>query len=67
MSKKIFVGVAWPYVNGDLHPGHLAGNFLPADIFSRFHRYLGNQVLMVLPPIVLYPSALRLSISMTAS
>lgn len=47
MSKKIFVGVAWPYVNGDLHPGHLAGNFLPADIFSRFHRYLGNQVLMV--------------------
>lgn len=47
MSKKIFVGVAWPYVNGDLHPGHIAGNFLPADIFSRFHRYLGNEVLMV--------------------
>ena len=47
MSGKIFVGVAWPYVNGDLHPGHIAGNFLPADIFSRFHRYLGNEVLMV--------------------
>lgn len=45
--KKIFVGVAWPYVNGDLHPGHITGNFLPADIFSRFHRYLGNEVLMV--------------------
>ncbi|OGK67014.1 methionine--tRNA ligase [Candidatus Roizmanbacteria bacterium RIFOXYB2_FULL_41_10] len=45
--SKIFVGVAWPYVNGDLHPGHIAGNFLPADIFARFQRYLGNEVLMV--------------------
>lgn len=45
--KRIFIGVAWPYVNGDLHPGHLAGNFLPADIFARFQRYIGNQVLMV--------------------
>lgn len=47
LMKKIFIGVAWPYVNGDLHPGHLAGNFLPADIFARFHRYLGHEVLMV--------------------
>ena len=45
--KKVFIGVAWPYVNGDLHPGHLAGNFLSADIFARFQRYIGNQVLMV--------------------
>ena len=45
--SKIFIGVAWPYVNGDLHPGHIAGNFLPADIFARFQRYLGNEVLMV--------------------
>lgn len=44
---KIFIGVAWPYVNGDIHPGHIAGNFLPADIFSRFQRYIGNKVLMV--------------------
>lgn len=45
--KKILVAVAWPYVNGDLHPGHLAGYLLPADIFARFHRIVGNDVLMV--------------------
>lgn len=47
MSKNILIGVAWPYVNGELHIGHLAGYLLPADIFARFHRFLGNNVLMV--------------------
>lgn len=47
MSEKIHVGVAWPYANGDLHVGHLAGAYLPADIFARYHRLKGNQVLMV--------------------
>ena len=47
MSKKFFIGVAWPYVNGDLHIGHLAGYLLPADIFARFQRLIGNDVLMV--------------------
>jgi len=47
MVKKIFIGVAWPYVNGDLHIGHLAGYLFPADITARFHRYLGDDVLMV--------------------
>jgi methionyl-tRNA synthetase len=46
-KKKIFIGVAWPYVNGDLHPGHLAGYLLPADILARFNRFIGNDVLMV--------------------
>ncbi len=45
--KNIFIGVAWPYVNGDLHVGHLAGYLLPADIFARFNRLIGNNVLMV--------------------
>lgn len=45
--KKILIGVAWPYVNGDLHPGHLAGYLLPADIFTRFKRLSGFEVLMV--------------------
>jgi len=45
--QKIYIGVAWPYVNGNIHVGHLAGYLLPADIFARFHRYIGNQVLMV--------------------
>jgi methionyl-tRNA synthetase len=47
MSKAIHVSVAWPYSNGDLHVGHLAGAYLPADIFARFHRLKGNRVLMV--------------------
>jgi methionyl-tRNA synthetase len=47
MSDLIHVSVAWPYANGDLHIGHLAGAYLPADIFSRYHRLKGNRVLMV--------------------
>ena len=47
MSKKILIGVAWPYVNGDLHLGHLAGYLLPADIFARYQRMLGNDCVMV--------------------
>jgi len=47
MNKKIFIGVAWPYVNGDIHFGHLAGYLIPADIFARFNRFAGNDVLMV--------------------
>ncbi|OGN98587.1 MAG: methionine--tRNA ligase [Chloroflexi bacterium RBG_13_51_18] len=47
MSEKIFIGVGWPYANGLLHLGHLAGANLPADIFARYHRLKGNEVLMV--------------------
>ncbi|HEX2923858.1 MAG TPA: class I tRNA ligase family protein, partial [Chloroflexota bacterium] len=47
MSEHIFIGVAWPYANGPLHLGHLAGALLPPDIFARFNRVKGNQVLMV--------------------
>jgi methionyl-tRNA synthetase len=47
MSEKILTCVAWPYANGDLHVGHLAGAYLPADIFARYHRLAGNDVLMV--------------------
>ena len=47
MSDTIHVSVAWPYANGDLHVGHLAGAYLPADIFARYHRLKGNRVLMV--------------------
>ncbi|MCI4321205.1 MAG: methionine--tRNA ligase [Thermoplasmata archaeon] len=44
---RIFVGVAWPYANGPFHLGHLAGAYLPGDIFARFHRLRGDEVLMV--------------------
>ncbi len=47
MTQYIHVSVAWPYSNGDLHVGHLAGAYLPADIFARYHRLKGNHVLMV--------------------
>jgi methionyl-tRNA synthetase len=47
MSKRILVAVAWPYASGPRHLGHLAGAYLPADIFARYHRLAGNEVLMV--------------------
>jgi len=47
MLRRIFIGTAWPYVNGDLHIGHLAGYLIPADIFSRFCRLKGYETLMV--------------------
>lgn len=47
MPDRIFIGVAWPYANGPLHLGHLAGCYLPADIFARYHRTKGSDVLMV--------------------
>ena len=47
MTERIHVSVAWPYANGDMHVGHLAGTYLAADIFARYHRLKGNQVLMV--------------------
>ncbi len=46
-SKKILVAVGWPYAQGSLHLGHVAGAYLPADIFSRYQRAVGNDVLMV--------------------
>lgn len=46
-EEYILVGVAWPYVNGDLHPGHLGGYLMSADIFARYQRLTGKNVLMV--------------------
>jgi len=47
MSERIFIGVAWPYANNSLHLGHIAGAYLPPDIFARYHRMKGSDVLMV--------------------
>jgi methionyl-tRNA synthetase len=46
-QKKRFVAVAWPYVNGDIHVGHLAGYLVPCDIFARYSRLKGYETLMV--------------------
>jgi methionyl-tRNA synthetase len=47
MAERILVCVAWPYANGSLHLGTIAGADLPADIFARYHRTKGNEVVMV--------------------
>ena len=47
MSDHILVAVAWPYANAEIHVGNITGAYLPADIFARYHRLMGNQVLMV--------------------
>jgi methionyl-tRNA synthetase len=47
MGERIYIGVAWPYASGPRHLGHVAGAYLPADIFARYHRIKGNEVLMV--------------------
>ncbi len=47
MTERILVAVAWPYANGPLHLGHVAGCYLSADIFARYHRLKGSRVLMV--------------------
>lgn len=45
--KQILVGVAWPYINGEKHIGQIAGAYLPPDIFARYQRMMGHDVLMV--------------------
>jgi methionyl-tRNA synthetase len=45
--RKILVAVAWPYANGPRHIGHVAGFGVPSDIFARYHRLKGSDVLMV--------------------
>lgn len=47
MPERILVCVGWPYANYLLHVGQAAGAYLPADIFARFQRLKGNEVLMV--------------------
>jgi methionyl-tRNA synthetase len=45
--QKILVAVAWPYASGPRHIGHVAGFGVPSDVFARYHRLRGNDVLMV--------------------
>ncbi|MEZ5101408.1 MAG: methionine--tRNA ligase [Thermoleophilia bacterium] len=46
-GRKILVAVAWPYASGPRHIGHVAGFGVPSDIFARYHRLRGDDVLMV--------------------
>jgi methionyl-tRNA synthetase len=46
-QKRILVTSALPYANGPLHLGHIAGAYLPADIYVRYQRLKGNDVLFI--------------------
>lgn len=46
-GRPILVCVAWPYANGPLHLGHVAGSLLPPDVFARYQRLRGRRVAMV--------------------
>jgi methionyl-tRNA synthetase len=47
LARKILVAPAWPYASGPRHIGHVAGFAVPADVFARYHRLKGDDVLMV--------------------
>ena len=47
MTSRVLTAVAWPYANGPRHIGHVSGFGVPSDIFSRFMRMSGHDVLMV--------------------
>ncbi|MGQ0463787.1 MAG: methionine--tRNA ligase [Sporichthyaceae bacterium] len=45
--RHILTAVAWPYASGPRHIGHVAGFGVPSDVFSRYQRMAGNNVLMI--------------------
>jgi len=47
MTKKYTITAALPYANGPLHIGHLAGAYISADIFARYLRQKGNDVIFI--------------------
>ncbi len=47
MSKRYTITAALPYTNGPIHIGHLAGVYVPADIYARYQRLTGNDVAFV--------------------
>ncbi|MGX0119507.1 methionine--tRNA ligase [Corynebacterium otitidis] len=47
MTESVLVSVAWPYANGPRHIGHVAGFGVPSDVFARYQRMSGRNVLMV--------------------
>ncbi len=47
MPKRILVTSALPYANGPIHLGHLAGAYLPADLYTRFQRLKGSDIIHI--------------------
>ena len=46
-ADRVLVCVAWPYARSGTHVGQVVGSVLPGDIFARYHRLAGHEVLMV--------------------
>jgi methionyl-tRNA synthetase len=47
MTKRYLITTALPYANGPIHIGHLAGVYIPADIYCRYLRAKGEEVLLI--------------------
>ena len=47
MSKRKMITAALPYANGPVHIGHLAGVYIPADVYARFQRMAGQEVAFI--------------------
>ena len=47
MSNRKMITAALPYANGPVHIGHLAGVYIPADVYARFQRRLGKDVAFI--------------------
>ena len=47
MSKRKMITAALPYANGPVHIGHLAGVYIPADVYARFQRNTGQEVAFI--------------------
>tara|TARA_B100001175_G_scaffold308790_1_gene309654 strand:+ start:510 stop:2198 length:1689 start_codon:yes stop_codon:yes gene_type:complete len=47
LSKTYTITAALPYTNGPIHIGHLAGVYVPADIYARYLRIMGNDVVYI--------------------
>ena len=47
MSKRKMITAALPYANGPVHIGHLAGVYIPADVYARFQRRMGKDVAFI--------------------
>ena len=45
--KRYTITAALPYTNGPIHIGHLAGVYVPADIYARYKRLTGNDVAFI--------------------
>ena len=54
-GDNIIITAALPYANGEIHIGHIASTYLPADIFARYNRRIGKQVSYIVARMIMEP------------